>query len=160
LVKIGGVMGSCTFFGHKDCLHTVEDALISTLTGLIESGQVNKFYIGNNGGYDAAVAKILMKLKKNYPQIQCTLVLAYLPKNEDTGSFYFEMDSVYPEECGTAPRKFAIDRRNHWMLKKCDYVVTYVERCGGAAKFKNIAQKMGKRVIELAQNEEKKEGPV
>ena len=39
------------------------------------------------------------------------------------------------------------------MLKKSDYVVMYVKRIyGGAAKFKELAEKAGKTIINLAEN--------
>ncbi len=144
-------MASCTFFGHKDSPREIETMILSTLIDLIENRQVDTFYVGNNGNYDAMVIKKLKVLMQIYPQLQCTVVLAYLPKNDGEESFYRGLDTLYPEECGKAPRKFAIDRRNHWMLARSEYVVTYVERDGGAFKFKNIALKAGKNVVELSE---------
>ena len=49
--------------------------------------------------------------------------------------------------------KFAIDRRNRWMLKRSDVVVVFVNKnYGGAAKFEAIAKRQGKTVINLAKS--------
>ena len=54
------------------------------------------------------------------------------------------------------PPRFAIERRNRWMLRQAEVVVTYVRYTwGGAHKFKSAAEKQGKRVIELWSREEK-----
>lgn len=48
------------------------------------------------------------------------------------------------------PRRFAIDKRNRWMIDHSDFVITYVSRSfGGAAKFKEIAEKKNRVVINI-----------
>lgn len=50
------------------------------------------------------------------------------------------------------PPRFAIDRRNCWMLDRADIVVVYVKSpVGGAAKFKAMAESKKKMVINLAE---------
>ena len=47
--------------------------------------------------------------------------------------------------------RYAIVKRNEYMLKKADYVIVYVKRnCGGAAKFAEKAVKQKKMVINIA----------
>ncbi|MBQ3132677.1 MAG: hypothetical protein IJC17_00165 [Clostridia bacterium] len=85
----------------------------------------------------------LKQAKAVYPQIRYAVVLAYLP----TETPEYE-ETVYPLE--GVPARFAIDRRNRWMIEQSDIVVTYVNRgFGGAAKFKEIAKKKEKTIIEL-----------
>ena len=58
---------------------------------------------------------------------------------------------MFPEGLEFAPPRFAISRRNEWMLKRADYVVTYVTHgWGGAAQFAEKAKRQGKAVIDLA----------
>ena len=48
------------------------------------------------------------------------------------------------------PPRFAIARRNGWMLKQADFVVTYVTHdWGGAAQFAEKARRQGKTVLNL-----------
>lgn len=59
-------------------------------------------------------------------------------------------DTIYPEILEKTPPKFAIPKRNRWMIEQSDFVVTYVTcDIGGAANFKRIAEKQNKIVINL-----------
>lgn len=137
---------TCTFFGHRDAPIKTEPLLKAILTDLIENKDVDLFYIGNHGNFDAMARKILSELSKTYP-ITYRVVLAYFPKDETE----YSGCSVLPDGIETVPPRFAISFRNKWMLKKADYVVTYVTHpTGGAAQFKSAAQKLGKTVIECS----------
>ena len=58
--------------------------------------------------------------------------------------------TILPEGIETVPPRFAISYRNKWMIEQSDYVITYViHSWGGAAQFKELAEKKGKTVIEL-----------
>ena len=141
---------TCTFFGHKDYIKDVKPILKSTLIDLIENKNINCFLVGNNGFFDSTVISILSKLQEEYTHISFYVVLAYMPSN----STYFENISyktILPEGIESTPHKFAIIYRNKWMLKKSDYVVSFVKRpFGGAARFYNMAIKQNKKVINLA----------
>ena len=141
----------CTFFGHRDTPQAVAESLRAVLVQLITENGVDDFYVGNQGGFDNMVRRVLSGLRETYPQIRCTVILAYMPqKEEDVPS---DMPSVYPEEITRRPQRFAISARNQWMLKRADYVVTYTERDGGAAKMDRKARKAGKAVINLASDD-------
>lgn len=93
------------------------------------------------------VYKALRNLRQIYPHIQYTVVFAYLP-TEPTASQYDLSETLFPEGMEKAPKRFAIDRRNRWMLQQSEYVVTYVTHSwGGAAKFVEMAERIGKKVI-------------
>lgn len=79
------------------------------------------------------------------------MVLAYMPK-EKAKSRYDDLDfTIYPEGLENTPPKYAIVTRNRWMINMSDYVVVYVKHSfGGAAQFKELAEKKGKIVINLA----------
>lgn len=143
-------MRACTFFGHRDCPETIKSALHSVIELLIAEG-VTTFYVGNHGQFDTYVRGALGKLKKKYPHVDYAVVLAYLPTaGKENG------DTIYPEGMEMGPPRFAIERRNRWMLRQAEVVVTYVRYTwGGAYKFKSAAEKQGKRVIELWSQEEK-----
>ena len=117
---------------------------------LIETAEVTEFLVGNQGAFDYAAIKVLSELKKQYVNICCTIVYAYMPAKQPIGGF----ESVYPEDAAKAVPKFAIDCRNRWLVEKSDIVIAYVKSpAGGAAKFKALAERKGKKVINLAENE-------
>ncbi len=141
----------CTFFGHRDTPRSIAGVLWVVLMRLITENGAEDFYVGNQGGFDTMVRRVLKELCETYPHIRCTVVLAYMPqKEEDVPS---DMPSVYPEEVTKYPRRFAILARNQWMLKRADYVVTYTECDGGAAKMEKVARREGKTVINLASDD-------
>ena len=60
-------------------------------------------------------------------------------------------DTIVPDGLEKVPPRYAIFKRNEWMLNKADVVVTFVQfHFGGAGTFKEKAQKSGKIVIELS----------
>lgn len=139
---------TCCFFGHRDTPLSVQDELKPLLKELIEKEGVDRFLVGNEGGFDQLVAKTLRKLKEEYPQIRCYIVLAYINRSYDNNALLLE--TIYPEGLEFTSPRFCIDRRNRWMLKEADTVVGYVcHSIGGAARFFSLAQKQGKRCFNL-----------
>ena len=138
-----------TFFGHKDTQKEIEPTLRTTLVDLIENHGATEFYVGNNGNFDTMVRRQLENLSQTYP-ITYSVVLAYLPTKKSEYDDY--TNSLLPEGIETAPKRFAISYRNKWMVGQADIVVTYVTHSfGGAAQFKELAERQGKTVIELSE---------
>ena len=138
----------CTFFGHRDTHEVIGDKLRELRIDLIENKNVDLFYVGNQGKFDLLVRKTLKSLKDRYPNINYYVVLAYITGNDN---FFGYENSIYPEGIEAVPPKYAIVKRNRWMVEKADYVVVYVKyNFGGAAQFKTLAEKKGKKVINLA----------
>ncbi|MBQ8255154.1 MAG: hypothetical protein IJY94_06605 [Clostridia bacterium] len=139
----------CTFFGHRDAPTEICDKLQAVLVDLIENHGADTFYVGNNGNFDAMVRNTLAKLKPVYPHIEFTVVLAYLPTKKECEADY---ETIYPEGLEDTPPKFAISKRNEWLVENSDTVITYVNRSwGGAWQSQKLAEKRGKTVINLIQ---------
>ncbi len=137
-----------TFFGHKDTPKEAEETLGTVLIDLIENHGITKFYVGNNGNFDIMVRRNLDTLSKLYP-INYSIVLAYMPVAKSEYEDF--TNTVIPEGIENVTKRFAISYRNKWMIKQSDIVVTYVTHSfGGAWQFKSIAEKQGKKVIELS----------
>ena len=139
----------CTFFGHKDTPKNIEPTLRTTLVDLIENHGATEFYVGNNGNFDTMVRRQLEDLSHTYP-ITYNVVLAYLPTKKSEYDDY--TNTILPEGIETVPKRFAISYRNKWMVEQADIVVTYVTHgFGGAAQFKEMAERKGKIIIELSE---------
>ena len=137
----------CTFFGHRDTPPEIKTLLRQVISDLIENQGVNRFYVGNQGNFDAMARSLLAEFEQSYG-IRYEIVLAYLPRENAT--LYDSDHTLLPEGIETVPRRFAIEYRNKWMIDHSDIVVTYVTRnFGGAAKFRDIAKKKRKTVIDL-----------
>lgn len=144
-------MPACTFFGHRDCPSSIKPKLREAIVDLIENKSVDMFYVGRQGEYDKLVRSVLRELVSIYPHISYAVVLERIPTRRSEFDDRERYDTILPEGIETVPPRFAIDRRNKWMLRQSDYVVTYViYPLGGAAKFAEMAKKQGKNVVELA----------
>lgn len=140
----------CTFFGHRDAPDEIQPILEKAIVNLIEKEGVRKFYVGNNGKFDSIVKKNLEKLKERYLNIEYYIVLAYLPTRSKESDYTNYSKTIYFDEISTAPKRLAIYKRNELMAKKSDFVVTYVNHnFGGAAIFKELAERLGKTVINI-----------
>ncbi|MBR2986850.1 MAG: DUF1273 family protein [Clostridia bacterium] len=143
-------MKTCTFFGHKDCDRSLEGAIREAMIRLIEDEGVSCFYVGNHGNFDHMAARVLKELKAGYPKLSAYVVLAYLPKASEFDP-EMPLETLFPEGLESVPKRFAISRRNDWMLKQSQYVIAYVKReIGGAASFYQKALRQKKHVINLA----------
>jgi len=130
---------TCTFFGHRDCPDSIKFKLRETLIRLITEDCVDRFLVGNQGNFDALVYSVLCDLRKLYPYISVTVVLAYMPTEKIANKY--GSDTILPEGIETVPKRYAISWRNKWMIKQTEYVVTYITRpYGGAAKFAELAK--------------------
>ncbi len=142
-----------TFFGHRDAPSSVYEDLVAIITDLVEKQKVTRFYVGDKGGFDYMAQRALRTLSQTYPQIRYAVVLAYLPFDKSADPWSDERDpTLFPEGMENVPPRYAIEKRNRFMVEQSDIVVTYVKRShGGAAKFKALALRKGKTVIELAE---------
>lgn len=139
---------ACTFFGHRDCPDTVRPALRAAIEELIRNEAVDTFYVGNQGRFDACARVCLRELQKKYPHIRYAVVLAYLPakrnEHEDMS------DTMFPEGQELVHPRYAVVRRNRWLLERADFVIAYVAHSwGGAAKYVREARRRRKNVIDL-----------
>jgi len=135
--------------GHADAPHTMQACLRDVLTELIETRGACKFYVGTHGGFDRMAERVLYDLKGQYPHVQCFAVLSHMPREHALEGHL--LDTLFPAEVAVAMPRFAICRRNEWMIRESDAVITFVHRaCGGAAKYKRMALAQGKEIIELS----------
>ena len=143
-------MPACTFFGHHDCPSTIKPKLREVLSDLIENHGVEMFYLGQQGAFDGIVRSVLKELVPVYPHINYAVVLERMPPKRDEFDTRDYSDTMLPEGIETVHPRFAISWRNKWMLKRSDYVVTYITHSwGGAAQFAEMAKLQKKNVINV-----------
>ena len=120
-----------TFCGHKDVFYKeqVNEKLAAVVAALIEEG-ATEFYLGGYGDFDYMAAKIVRDLKKDRPDIQSTLVIPYMDRDYNKELYD---GSIYPPLENT-PLRFAISKRNEWMVDQADVVVAYITHDWGGAR--------------------------
>lgn len=137
-----------TFCGHGDtiCDKSLTEKLTDCIDALIQEG-ATRFYLGGYGNFDILAAQIVKNIKKRNPEIKSVLVIPYLDRKYDL-SLYDE--SVYPP-IESVPKRYAISKRNEWMVDHSDVVVSYVSHgFGGAATLLRYAERKKKHIISLA----------
>ena len=141
-------MSACTFFGHRDCSAEIVPRLREAILALVADRGVDLFYVGHQGKFDAIVRRVLCELQQELPQLRYAVVLAYPPGMSNALEDY--SDTMLPEGIETVHPRYAISRRNDWMLQRSDYVITYITHSwGGAAQYAKKALRLKKTVIPL-----------
>ena len=139
---------TCCFFGHREVTHNIRPKLIAIIENLITETGVTEFYVGHQGQFDSMVYSVLKELKVMYPHIRYIVVLAYMPDSY-IKEVYGE-DTLFPDGLESVPKKYAISKRNDWMIQHSDYAVCYVHKItGGAAKFREKAEKRRLHIIDV-----------
>lgn len=137
------------FCGHSAVYQpeTLKKPLYNTIENLISEG-CTKFYLGGYGDFDNLAASAVRELKHVYPFIESILIIAYPDVKADAALY----DSSLHPPLENVPKRFAISRRNRWMVGQADVLIAYVEHdWGGAAKILAYAQSKGLRIINLAE---------
>jgi len=123
--------------------------LAKTVEELILEQGVTLFYVGGQGEFDSAVQRVLKKTQKKHPNIEWYEVLAYHPNGSAETKTH---KTLLPEAAEIGPVRFALSRRNRWMVQQADYVICWViHDWGGAAQFMQYALKQKKNVINLTE---------
>ena len=142
-------MSVVTFCGHNEAGigEEIRQRLYRTVEQEIQNG-ADLFYLGGYGCFDRMAAGVVRELKKKYPHIKSVLVLAYL--NREVDMRYYD-ETTYPPLENTPPR-YAISKRNEWLVAQADTVIAYVTHgWGGAAKTLRYAERKHKCIIELGE---------
>jgi hypothetical protein len=135
-----------TFCGHGDAPQSEE--LKSWLHTVVER-QIQQgascFLLGGYGSFDLMAAGVVWELKRQYPHIESTLVLPYLDRKVDASRYD---GTIYPPLENVPPR-YAISRRNRWIVDSADVLIAYVcHSWGGAATTLNYAKRKHKIIIQ------------
>ena len=143
-----------TFCGHSNCLFKddIKEQLKNILRSEIIKNTTCKFYLGGYGDFDVLCLRTLKDFKADFPEIELIFITPYLDKNYSKLEFAKNHynDVIFPP-LESVPRKFAILKRNEWMVEQADLVIAYVMYSwGGAVKTLEYAKRKKKTIINLA----------
>ena len=143
-----------TFCGHSNFSFSdaTKDELKNLLIEKIRKNPTCKFYLGGYGDFDRLCLSVLRELKKEFSNIELLFITPYLDKNYSKLEFakdYYDAIIFPPIE--NVPRKFAILKRNEWMVNSADLVIAYVTYSwGGAAKTLSYAKRKNVPIYNLS----------
>jgi hypothetical protein len=142
-----------TFCGHSKLYNQSSEFskwLDLILPSLIEGG-ADTFYLGGYGDFDSLAAAAVRRQKATYPHIEAVLVLAYLNREVDATRYD---NTTYPPLENVPPR-YAIVRRNEWMVRESSVVISGVtHEWGGAAKTLDYARRKQKVIVQYPRREQ------
>ena len=143
-------MKTVTFCGHSTIateeILLIEEKLYIEIEKFIQQG-VKEFLLGGYGKFDIMCAKAVKKLKGKYPHITSVLIIPYMYM--DYNKELYDCSEYPPIE--NVPRRYAILKRNEYMINRAECVIAYVKySIGGAAKTYQYAMRKNKEIINLA----------
>ena len=146
-----------TFVGHGSLIISddIKKGIFEAIKQIISQTEKTLFLCGGYGDFDNICAKTCHDLKNDFSNIEVIFVTPYITeaqqrKIKDLLASKLYDDTIYPPIEKTPPR-YAIIKRNEWMINEADLIIAYVKfSYGGAYKALNYAQKKGKRIINLA----------
>lgn len=141
-----------TFVGHgsicsvEGMFEKVENAIRKNII----SSENTTFYCGGMGDFDELCARVCFSIKQKTKNCEVLLITPYLNRNNPNGIKYDNI--VYPP-IETVPLRFAVNKRNRWMIDNADLIIAYVDHnYGGAHSTLEYAKRKKKRVINLVDN--------
>ena len=140
-----------SFCGHSDFLATeeYEQKMLSIFEELILDMPVD-LYLGGYGAFDRFAYDCGKRYQKTHPNVKLIFVTPYL--RFANGFDETQYDGILYPELENVPLKFAIARRNRFMMECADVVIAYIDHSfGGAYQSYQHAKRKGKTVFNLVE---------
>jgi len=162
---IGDSYFTVSLFGHRqlDISRALEDRLEKAIRSLLLEKEYVEFLIGRDGEFDIWAASVIKRLKRTVRDDNSSLtwVMPYMEaeyKNseESMGKYYDHIEICDAATMVHFKRAYAV--RNRRMVDRSDLVIAYVNhQKGGAYQAIDYAEKTGKKVINLANEDQQYE---
>ena len=146
-----------TFCGHSNYIDNRKDEekLLDFLEKVAQDKEVD-FYLGGYGNFDAFALSCAKKYKERHSNAKLVFVTPYIDEwlNQRKDIINKTYDSIIYPELESVPKKFAVLKRNEWMVNQSDYIFAYVKtHYGGAYKSLLYAHKHKKAYKNLYEGE-------
>ena len=144
------------FSGHADIAskNKIKEMVKKEIKNHITPFEPITCYLGGYGDFDQICAHACKELKEEFPRIELIYVSPYMSLSEQEKIKWLQNNgfcdaSIYPPIENTPP-KFAISKRNQWMMENANLIIAYVKRnYGGAYQSLQLAKRKKKRIINI-----------
>ncbi len=114
------------------------------------------FYCGGYGDFDVLCAGVCRAIKQQNTKCEVVLVTPYMKfSRENRVTYQIDhniYDSILYPPLENVPLRFAVSKRNEWMVNEADLIIAYVKYSyGGAFKSLEYARRRKKHIINLAE---------
>ena len=147
-----------TFIGHSSLNidNDLSNKIQETIKNIIAEESSVVFYCGGYGDFDLHCAEICRRLKTRIPDCEIVFITPYITlSQQEKIKCFLESDlydSVIYPPLENIPLRFAISKRNEWMISESDVVIAYVSHSvGGAYKSLEYARRKKKKIFNLAE---------
>ncbi len=138
-----------TFLGHST-LNSSTNLLEKIKETILANTRMDEnitFLCGGYGDFDNLSLLACRLVKDKRPNSEVAFVTPYVKKLIESQLY----DTIIYPSLENVPPKYAIIKRNEWMVDKADLVIAYVKHTyGGAYKSLVYAQRKNKYIINLA----------
>ena len=147
-----------SFAGHSliTSNHKIRELVKEQIRAHISNNDFLTCYLGGYGDFDEICASACRELKQEYACIEIVYVTPYMSLAEQEKIKHLQESglydtSLYPPIEDT-PAKFAISKRNEWMMTNADLIIAYVShQHGGAYKSLQVAKRRKKEIINICE---------
>ena len=142
-----------SFFGHSNFIENenIKETLLTLLEEDINGSDV-QFCLGGYGNFDDFALKCCKEYKSRHKNTSLMFITPYINEWLNNRKEYYqnEYDEIIYPDIERAPLKYAISKRNEWIINYSDLIITYVQvRFGGAYNALRYANRKGKKCINL-----------
>lgn len=145
-----------TFVGHSRISQSedLKKTIKATIAKSIAKVKTVTFYLGGYGDFDKICASTCRELKDERDGLELVYITPYITLSEQEKIKGLIRDGIYDTSLyppiEDTPLRFAISKRNEWMVENSDLIIAYVKHTfGGAYASLKAAKRKGKRVINL-----------
>ena len=147
-----------TFVGHSfiPSSSTIKEMVKEQIRNNIADAKTVTCYLGGYGNFDEICACACRELKREYADIEIVYVTPYISLSEqakikEMQNYGLCDTSIYPP-IEKVPPRFAISKRNEWMISNADLIIAYVNHSyGGAYKSLQTAKRRKKKIINICE---------
>ena len=147
-----------TFVGHSTLYNHTElfGQVFKSLSEHIASNETVQFYCGGYGEFDQLCARACRAFKETHKNCEIVFVTPYITESKQKDLRVLieskQYDAILYPPLEAVPLKFAISKRNEWMMSQADLVIAYVAHThGGAYKTLEYARRKKKQIVNLAE---------
>lgn len=146
-----------TFSGHSviSSGNKIKETVKEQIRNNITDADFIIFYLGGYGNFDKICAHACKELKDECSMgVELVYVTPYISLSEQEKIKEMQNNglcdtSIYPPIENIPPR-FAISKRNEWMITNADLIIAYVSSSyGGAYKSLQFAKRRNKKIINV-----------
>lgn len=141
---------TCVLFSQSAFSPAMEPALEGLIRRAVVEFDAAIFLCGGYGAFDSCAARIVDRLQEEYPRIRLQLLLAHMPAQQTDGA----MGVRLPDHLEQLPPRYALARRNSWLLEQGDILIVHIDTPRGAIyRHCCAARAQGKPVLNLGSAE-------